>query len=60
MDIEIEAAVAGEMLDAVPLGEIIVLTAAPDELAAHDKLLAGLDKAVKGNCVWRAYTPADA
>jgi DNA polymerase-3 subunit epsilon len=60
MEIEIEAAVGGELLDAVPLGQIIVLPAAVDELAAHDKLLAGLDKAVKGNCVWRAYTPVDA
>jgi DNA polymerase-3 subunit epsilon len=28
-----------------------------DELAAHDDVLAGLDKGVKGACVWRAYTP---
>jgi DNA polymerase-3 subunit epsilon len=60
MDLEEEVAGGGELLEAVPLGEIIVVTAAHDELAAHSSLLAGLDKAVKGNCVWRAYTPVDA
>jgi DNA polymerase-3 subunit epsilon len=60
MDVEVEAAAGGELLEAVPLGEIIVVAAAQDELAAHNSLLAGLDKAVKGNCVWRAYAPAEA
>jgi DNA polymerase-3 subunit epsilon len=41
----------------VPLGEIIVVAASGDELAAHEEVLVGLDKGVKGNCVWRAYTP---
>jgi DNA polymerase-3 subunit epsilon len=57
MDVEIEAAGGGELLEAVPLGEIIVLSAAADELAEHDNVLAALDKGVKGECVWRKYSP---
>ena len=40
-----------------PLGEIIVVAAALDELAEHDLVLAALDKGVKGECVWRKYSP---
>jgi DNA polymerase-3 subunit epsilon len=57
MDIEIEAAVTGELLDTAPLGEIIVVRASEAELSHHETVLAGIDKAVKGNCVWRAYAP---
>jgi DNA polymerase-3 subunit epsilon len=57
MDVEIEATGGGELLEAVPLGEIIVLSAAADELAEHDNVLAALDKGVKGECVWRKYSP---
>ena len=57
MDVAVEAATIGDVLEAVPLGEIIVVTAAADELAAHDAVLAGLDKNVKGQCVWRNYSP---
>jgi DNA polymerase-3 subunit epsilon len=57
MDVEIEAASGGALLEAVPLGEIIVLSAAADELAEHDNMLAALDKGVKGECVWRKYSP---
>jgi DNA polymerase-3 subunit epsilon len=57
MDIEVEAVGGGELLDALPLGEIIVLAPTGDELAAHADLLAGLDKGVKGECVWRKYSP---
>ncbi len=39
--------------DAIALAEIIVLPAHPDELAAHDDLLKGLDKEAKGACLWR-------
>jgi DNA polymerase-3 subunit epsilon len=56
MDVEEAAVVAGDMLDAVPLGEIFVLPASIDELAAHDEVLVGLDKGVKGECVWRKYS----
>jgi DNA polymerase-3 subunit epsilon len=57
MDVEIEAAGGGALLEAVPLGEIIVVPAAADELAEHDAVLAALDKGVKGECVWRKYSP---
>jgi DNA polymerase-3 subunit epsilon len=57
MDVETEAIVVGELLDTAPLGEILVLKASDDEEAKHASLLTGLDKAVKGNCVWRTYAP---
>lgn len=59
MDVAVEASVGGELGDAGPLGEILVLAASPDELAAHEDVLAGLDKNVKGSCVWRNYSPAE-
>jgi DNA polymerase-3 subunit epsilon len=54
MDIEEEVVGAGLHLEQVALAEILVLCASEDELAAHEDLLNGLDKAVKGTCVWRA------
>ena len=57
MDHEVEATGDAMELDAVPLGEIIVVAASADELAMHDTVLAGLDKGVKGDCVWRNYSP---
>jgi DNA polymerase-3 subunit epsilon len=42
------------VLEPVPLAEVIVLCASDDELAAHEDTLNGLDKQVKGNCIWRA------
>jgi DNA polymerase-3 subunit epsilon len=56
MDHEEEASVGGIELDAVPLGEIIVIAASAEEVARHEDVLAGLDKGVKGQCVWRNYT----
>lgn len=56
MDVEVESSGGGALLEAGPLGEIIVLQAAPDELAEHDDVLAALDKGVKGECVWRKYS----
>ena len=58
MEIEIETGGAGGLLEAVPLAEIIVLAASAEELAEHDSLLGGLDKAVKGECIWRNYAAA--
>jgi DNA polymerase-3 subunit epsilon len=58
MDMEEVATSAGISLEAVPLAQIIVLAAAPEEAAEHEALLAGLDKAVKGQCIWRSYEPA--
>jgi len=55
MDVAVEASSVGELVDAGPLGEIIVVAASGDELAAHEDVLAGLDKNVKGQCVWRTY-----
>ena len=58
MDMEEVATSAGISLEALPLAQIIVLAAAPEEAAEHEALLAGLDKAVKGQCIWRSYEPA--
>ncbi|KGF82104.1 DNA polymerase III subunit epsilon [Massilia sp. JS1662] len=57
MDVEVEAGGGGIVLEAGPLGEILVLPAAADELAEHENVLAALDKGVKGECVWRKYSP---
>jgi DNA polymerase-3 subunit epsilon len=54
MDIEEEEAGSGLHLEQVALAEILVVRASDDEVAAHEDLLNGLDKAVKGSCVWRA------
>ncbi len=39
--------------EAIVLAEIIVLPADPDELAAHEDVLKGLDKEAKAPCLWR-------
>ena len=57
MDVEPEETGGGLLLDAVPLGEIIVVQASSEELAAHEEVLAGLAKGVQGECVWRQYSP---
>ncbi len=57
MEIEVASASVGQLLDAVPLGEIIVVAASEDELRGHEDVLAGLDKNVKGECLWRKYSP---
>ena len=57
MDVEVETGGGGIVLEAGPLGEILVLPAAADELAEHENVLAALDKGVKGECVWRKYSP---
>ena len=55
MDLGVDDAATGsEHAVTLPLADIIVLAATADELAAHEALLDGLDKAVKGSCVWRA------
>jgi DNA polymerase-3 subunit epsilon len=56
MDVEVESGGGALVLEAGPLGEIIVLPAPADELAEHDAVLAALDKGVKGECVWRKYS----
>jgi len=57
MDVEVEQTGGGALLDAVPLGEIIVVQADADETVQHEQVLAGLDKGVKGECIWRKYSP---
>jgi len=44
----------GDMLEPVAMAEIIFMPASEEELAAHADTLAGLDKAVKGQCIWTA------
>ena len=58
MDVEEEHAPGGGLLETVALAEVVILRASADELADHEGLLAGLDKAVKGQCVWRTYAEA--
>ncbi len=55
MDLEVDVADGGVVLEAVALAEVIVLAASPEELAEHESVLGGLDKAVKGSCIWRNY-----
>ena len=54
MDAEEEVVVGGGLLEPVPLAEITFLPASDEELAAHEATIAGLDKAVKGQCIWSA------
>ncbi len=58
MDLEEEVGEGGAVLEAVALAEVMVLAASAEELAEHENLLGGLDKAVKGNCIWRNYAEA--
>ena len=55
MDDEVEVASGGDLLVAVALADIVVLAASADEVAEHESVLGGLDKAVKGSCIWRNY-----
>ncbi len=41
------------VLDAAPIGEVIVLKASGDEVAQHELLLDELDKETRGACIWR-------
>jgi DNA polymerase-3 subunit epsilon len=58
MDMEEEESGGGGALETVALAEIIVLAASADELAEHESVLGGLDKQVKGSCIWRNYADA--
>ena len=57
MDVEVETSAGGQLLEVGPLGDILVLPASTDELAEHENVLAALDKGVKGECIWRKYSP---
>ncbi len=41
------------------IASILVRTADEQELAAHEQLLAGLDKAVRGSCIWNTPEVAE-
>lgn len=43
----------GQVIEAMPLADIFVMLASEEELLAHEALLAGLDKQIKGRCIWR-------
>lgn len=43
-----------ELMEAIPLAEVIVLRATEEEAGEHEALLDRLDKDVKGTCIWRA------
>ena len=53
MDIVIEETGSGIAMAEIALAEVMVLRASDAEEALHKDLLDGLDKAVKGTCVWR-------
>jgi DNA polymerase-3 subunit epsilon len=56
MDDDIDQAAPGETLEQVAMAAIILLPATADELLEHEATLVGLDKAVKGSCIWRTAT----
>ena len=58
MDVEVEESNGSGLLEAVALAEVIVVRASAEELTAHAELLGGLDKQVKGQCIWRNYAEA--
>jgi DNA polymerase-3 subunit epsilon len=58
METEEESTSAGGLLETVPLAAIIVVAATEDEVTEHENVLGGLDKAVKGQCIWRNYAAA--
>lgn len=58
MDVEEEVSEGGASLEPIALADIIFQPASEEELAAHEANLAGLDKAVKGSCIWRASEAA--
>ena len=53
MDIVIEESGNGISMAEIALAEVMVLRASDAEETAHKDVLDGLDKAVKGTCVWR-------
>ena len=55
IDLEVEASTTSSDagLGSVALADIVVLAAQPDEIDAHEKLMDGLDKEVKGSSIWR-------
>ena len=58
MELDDEPVGVGATLETVALAEVRVLAANARELAAHETTLGALDKAVKGNCMWRMHEKA--
>jgi len=58
MDDDEQASDGGDVLEAVALAEITVLKASIDEMVEHESVLGGIDKAIKGSCIWRNYAQA--
>ncbi len=56
MDIVIEETSSGIAIAEIALAEVMVLRASEAEESEHIALLDGLDKAVKGTCVWRTHS----
>jgi DNA polymerase III subunit epsilon len=54
MDLEPETTGEGAVLEVVAIAEVILLSANDDELAEHEIVMNGLDKEVRGSCLWRA------
>ncbi|WP_293775476.1 DNA polymerase III subunit epsilon [uncultured Oxalicibacterium sp.] len=53
MDLGSDDDADGAGIEVVEIAEILVLSASDQEIAAHDALLDGLDKQVKGTSLWR-------
>ena len=58
MEMEEATTSDGALLEGVPLADTFVLAASADELSQHASVLGGLDKATKGDCIWRSYAAA--
>ncbi|SFG82458.1 DNA polymerase-3 subunit epsilon [Duganella sp. CF458] len=56
MDIVIEESGSGIAMAEIALADVIVVRASEAEESEHITLLDGLDKAVKGTCVWRTHS----
>ncbi len=48
----------GAAIALAPLAEVLVRSANEDELAAHEGVLADLDKQIKGQCIWNKVVEA--
>ena len=55
MEADVDASALGAALEYVPLAAVMLLPADAAELLEHEATLTGLDKAVKGSCIWRAH-----
>jgi DNA polymerase-3 subunit epsilon len=58
IDLEVEetAAQGDAGLIAGALAEVLVMRASEEEAAAHELVMNGLDKEVRGSCIWRTLT----